>query len=235
MEVNLILGAEHKFELSAGLLLYTDGSRSFATLHEVRKEPGGGAPYLAEGQPLTTAFLRTLAEGLGSRTRPEILPARVLVRTPDLLVWWSPAKHRPMFFSPHGDPDGTLNGKRFPHPALVFKVAGRELYVRALDANERPTATTPLKTAPYWNVGQDGRVCQGSMRAPDENSVASIEGWEHAFFRSEFTHVLGAVRLTKQPEGFLGLWRGLAGSRRRFPVEFLTDARQSLAEFVSEG
>jgi len=234
MEVHLNLGAEHKFELSAGLLIYTDGTRSFATLHEVRKERAG-TPYLAEGQPLTTAFLRVLAEGLGSRMQPEILPGTVLVRTPDLLVWWSPAKQRPMFFSPQADLARALNAKRFPHPALVFKVAGRELYVRALDANERPTATTPLKTAPYWNVGQDGRVCQGSMRSPEESSVVSIGGWENAFFRSEFTHVLGAVRLTKHPEGFSGLWRGLAGSRTRFPVEFLTDARQSLAEFVAEG
>jgi len=234
MEIYVNLGAEQRFWLTAGLLIYTDGTRSFSTLHEVRKEREG-APYLAEGQPLTTAFLRVLAEGLGSRMQPEILPGEVLVRTPDLLVWWSPAKQRTMLFSPQGDPDRVLNGKRFPHPALVFKVAGRELYIRALSANERPTATTLLKTAPYWNVGQDGRVCQGSMRAPEESSVATMDGWERAFFQSEFTHVLGAVRLTKYPAGFKGLWKGLAGRRRRFPVELLTDPRQSLAEFVSEG
>ncbi len=49
----------------------------------------------------------------------------------------------------------------------------------------------------------------------------------------EFTHAAGAVRLTSHSEGFLGLWRSLAG-RKRFPVRFLTDAKETLEEFVTQ-
>jgi hypothetical protein len=58
--------------------------------------------------------------------------------------------------------------------------------------------------------------------------------WERAFFQSEFTHASGATRLTSHPVGFLGLWKGLADRRRSFPVEYLTRAKQTLLEFVSE-
>ena len=63
---------------------------------------------------------------------PEILPASVLVRTSELLVWWTPAQHRVLFFGEHSEAGIDLNGKRYPIPPLVFKVAGGNLWVRAL-------------------------------------------------------------------------------------------------------
>ena len=125
-----------------------------------------------------------------------------------------------------------MNGKLFPHPPLVFKARGHELFARALESNARPGATTPLKTGPYWNVaGDDGRVCLGTARPPEDVSVASIGSWENCFHRSEYTHALGAVRLTTHSGGFVGLWRSLAG-KKRFPASYLTDAGETLREFV---
>jgi PRTRC genetic system protein B len=159
----------------------------------------------------------------------------VLVRTAEVLVWWSPARYRTMFFAQHDRELERLNGRRFPHPPLAWKVSDRDLWVRALTENKRPNATTKLMTAPYWNVdGGTGWTCQGSMRSPEGNGVGSIDLWERAFFQSEFTHASGAARLTSHPGGFRGLWKGLADSRRSFPVEYLTSARQTLLEFVSE-
>jgi PRTRC genetic system protein B len=89
-----------------------------------------------------------------------------------------------------------------------------------------------MKTAPYWNT--DIRVCPGSMRVPDTFDVASIPQWEDAFFQSEFTHAAGAVRLTSHPEGFIGLWGSLVG-KKRFPVQYLIDAGETLQEFVTRG
>ena len=48
----------------------------------------------------------------------------------------------------------------------------------------------------------------------------------------EFTHAYGAARLTSFPGGFLPLYRRLAGSRKPFPKEYLTDARETLRQFV---
>src|SRR5579859_7671074 len=60
----------------------------------------------------------------------------------------------------------------------------------------------------------------------------SDEGWEKAFFESEFTHAAIDARLTSHPEGFLGLWRDLAGSEGEFPGEFLVKSGESLHGFV---
>ena len=109
-----------------------------------------------------------------------------------------------MFFG-DGDPKTRhLNGKSYPHPALVFMIRGRELFIRALRENRRPKSDTRLMNAPYWNTDSRGQVCLGSMRVPDENSAGSLPSWENAYFASEFTHPSGAIRLTSHPGGFLG-------------------------------
>jgi Prokaryotic E2 family D len=60
----------------------------------------------------------------------EILPEHVLARTPELITWWSRAQPRLMFFGDGNAEAKKLNGKMFPHPALVFMIHGRELFVR---------------------------------------------------------------------------------------------------------
>ena len=52
------------------------------------------------------------------------------------------------------------------------------------------------------------------------------------FFRSRFTHANGAVRLTSYPGGFIALWKNLKNSQLPFPTEFLTDAKETLQQFV---
>ena len=168
-------GSNSSFGLSKAILVYSDGRQLFATMHEPRDSPDGGPPYLDAGEALTVDFLKQLAKGLGRSVPREILPFNVLVRTPDMLVWWTRQQHRAMFFSDSGD-GRTLNGKVFPQPALVFKVCGSELSVRALAEHRRPRRDTPLMFAPYWNCDAAGRVCQGSMRAPGETVPRSDEG-----------------------------------------------------------
>jgi PRTRC genetic system protein B len=237
MEAQIRIGSRREFTLKQAVLIYRDSSAGFATLHEVQGEKNQ-APYLGPGQPLTTGFLRTLARGLGSRIAPEILPDNVLVRTPDSIVWWTASQRQVMFFGGGTEDAAKLNGHLYPQPPLVFKVCRHELFVRALERDVRPIANTALRTAPYWNTeGSRGSVCAGTMRIPQEVTVDSIWEWETAFFCSSFTHPSGAVRLTSHPEGFTGLWLSLADCEARFPTEFLTDARQTLRQFVesSEG
>ncbi len=232
MQAYVNIGANQEFRLSEAVLVYRGGGDgAFASLHQV-KQGENGIPYLAPGQALTTAFLRTLTRGLGAHIQAEVFPDTVLARTPDLLVWWLRPCRRVMFFGGTDQEARKLSGLVFPHPALVFKVAGRDLFVRAVATRSRPNARTPMKIAPYWNT--DVRVCAGSMRVPDSSDVASMPLWQDAFFQSEFTHAAGAVRLTSHPEGFVGLWSNLAG-RKRFPVRYLIDVGETLQEFVSPG
>ena len=231
MNTQIRIGDNRTFALKQAVLLYQDGTRAFATLHEVKHRPNQ-APYLSAGQSVTTGFLETLARGLGASMAAEVLPEHVLARTPDLIAWWSWARPRLMFFGAGNKETAALNGKMYPHPALAFMIQGRELFVRALAENRRPGANTRLSNAPYWNTDAHGRVCLGSMRVPDENGVDSLAGWEHAYFASEFTHPSGAVRLTTHPGGFVGLWSSLSGRKRAFPVRFLAESKQTLQEFV---
>ena len=231
MNAHVQIGDNRMFSLKQAVLLYQDGSRTFATLHEVKRQPDEAA-YLLAGESVTTGFLGTLAKGLGASMSAEVLPQYVLARTPELIAWWSRAQPRLMFFGEGNAETKKLNGKMYPHPALVFMIHGRELFVRALAEDRRPTGSTRLKTAPYWNTDAQGRVCLGSMRVPEEVSVGSLSAWENAYFASEFTHPSGAVRMTTHPKGFLGLWSSLAGRKRRFPVKFLAECKETLEDFV---
>ena len=235
MEARVAIGANRTFVLRNAVLIYGDGTSAFATLHPVVRKGNSQAMYLAPGQSLTSAFLKTLAAELGARITAEILPANVLARTPDMITWWTRARREVMFFGGTDQKARELNGAIYPHPALVFKVAERELFVRALEKDERPTEATPLKNAPYWNVDSAGGVCLGSTRVPDDIAASSIPVWTFGFFSSQFTHPNGAVRLTTHPQGFVGLWKSLKNSQSVFPIEFLADANETLLQFVERG
>lgn len=232
MEVSVAIGSSQTMTLSGAILVYRGGNEAFVTWHPAKPGLNNGAPYLGEAEPLTTDFLRELSSGLGTYVAPEILPANMLVRTSEMMVWWTPAQHRTLFFSEHTDAGKELNGKRYPVPPLVFKVSGGALWVRALELSERPAGITRLKTAPFWNANDQGAVCLGTTRVPDGSGVETTDAWEQGFFQSEFTHAYGAARLTSFPGGFLALCRHLAGSRKPFPAEYLTDARETLHQFA---
>lgn len=226
--------------MSRALLVYGKSSyegypyrHPFVTLHEVMHD--GEVARLAEGQLMTRQMLVDLMAGLGGPVPAEILPARVLVRTAEMIVWWSPPGEQMMFFSDRGeDPLAkTINGRRFPHPPLLFKVCGPNLWIRALEKPERPKAETRVCMAPYWNCYDNGVVCTGSMKIPREKSVMAIEMWEQSFFRSEFTHASGTRKRTRFPGGLLAMWQSLEG-KKEFPSKYLVKLPQTLAELVND-
>jgi PRTRC genetic system protein B len=236
MRTYVEVGDSEELRLKGALLVYQGRSRGFVAWYEVRRSDAAGAPFLGEAQEVSTEFVRHLAQGLGRDVPIEVLPANVLVRTPEVIVWWTPAEARTMFFTPADSEAHRLNGQRLPQPSLVWKLTGRDLYVRALFENRRPSAATKLWVAPYWNVdGETGWICQGSMRSPDVNGTAAINLWERAFFQSEFTHQNGVRKLTAHPRGFFGLWSSLAGTRKRFPVAYLNPTNETLQDFVTRG
>ena len=73
-----------------------------------------------------------------------------------------------MFFRGADPKAEVLNDKIYPHPSLVFLISGKDLYVRALGEDVRPSANKRLKNAPYWNADAHGLVCQGDMRIRSE-------------------------------------------------------------------
>ena len=238
MRVTTEIGNRHEFVLKRALLVYEDQvSRrdQFVTVHDVIRDNSSQEPSrLCPGRLLTTAFLKELCRGLERRGRAIILPENVLAYTSDLLMWWTPPRHHRMFFSDGADDRRDLHGQVRPHPALVWLVRHGRLSLRALDQPVRPTPTTPLTVAPYWNTEPSrGDVCEGDMRRPRETDVGNMLEWEEGFFNSRFTHPSGVGKLTSHPGGFIWLWTELAG-RQQFPTQYLVPARQTLQQFVGE-
>ena len=62
MNAHVRIGDNRIFSLKQAVLLYQEGSRAFATLHEVKCRRHE-APYLCAGQSVTMGFLETLAAG----------------------------------------------------------------------------------------------------------------------------------------------------------------------------
>jgi PRTRC genetic system protein B len=230
VEVHISIGENHRFELREALLVYGDRQRSFVTRHHVTLHKDG-PPTLEPAQPLTLGFVESLVRSLWGGSSAEVLPENVLARGDRLIVWWTPACRRRMFYHDAEQKAAAFNGRTFPQPPLVWRVDDRSLKIRALRENKRPCASTKLAVAPFWNLSDDGHVCTGTMRCPDSAAVASIPEWERGFYESAFTHA-NIGRLTRHPGGFEGLWREMADKRKPFPRVTLIQLPQTLAQFV---
>ena len=232
MQVQIAIGENHRFELREALLVYYGNQATFITKHEVTAHQNT-APTLGPAQPLTVAFVESLVRSLGGGAAAEVFPENILAKSDRMIAWWTPAQRRQMFYQNSEGKGSNLNGRIFPQPPLVWRVADGQLKIRALTENRRPEATTKLAVAPYWNLSDSGTVCTGSMRRPEIASVAAISDWERGFYESAFTHA-NVGRLTRHKGGFEGLWGSLTGNRRLFPLETLIVLPQTLAQFVGE-
>lgn len=238
MNVKVHIGKSDDYKLQSALLVYGQSSYNgfpyrhpFVTMHAVNH--ADGEPMLGPGKLVTPAALIDLVMGLGFKIPTEILPANVIVRGSDSIVWWSPARVRTMFFTEHNDDATmkTLNGKKYPVPALLFKVSGTQLWIRALAENKRPDTDGKVFMAPFWNCYANGTVCLGSSKIPRTKKVEQIYEWENSFFASEFSHAAGNTKSCAFPGGFLAMWLALQG-KSAFPVEYLRPINQTLKQFV---
>jgi PRTRC genetic system protein B len=239
MQTHVNVGWSQEFKLTKALLMYGESNYNcypyrnpFVTVHDVIHEDGQAR--LASGELVTPGMLRELVAKFQESPAIEILPAQVLVRTKDLLVWWAPAGVRTMFFKGGIDDAKVLrelNGKRYPHPPVVFKAHGNALSIRALKDNRRPTPETVLCMAPYWNCYDNGSICTGTMRIPQERSVRATAEWEESFYNSAFTHPAGTRKHTTHPEGLAVMWKEIRG-KNRFPSRYLVPTDETLEEFV---
>jgi PRTRC genetic system protein B len=238
LQAQISLNSTISFELREALLVYRSdrhsgrtGSSAFVTKHNVNLNHAG-VPSLEAGSPIHQSDVSALIEQLRGSIPVEFLPANILVRTQESIVWWTSPSMRPMYYAKEkGKEVAQLSGKRFPQPGLIFRAQTESLDVRAVACFDRPGPNTPLYRAPYWNVNDSGDVCLGSTRVPHQATVDSLPRWESAFFESEFTHPNAANKLTVHPGGFVGLWKSLIG-KRKFPTEYLADAKENLGQFI---
>lgn len=224
--------------LASAILIYKGGrtfdnsERVHATLHDVA-HVDGGTPALLPGvtadKPAIAKLLARLGESLSFTG---FIPHRLLFVGPDALVWWTEPGLRQVWFQ--GGKVGTRSAVT-PHPGLVFAVAGGRWYVWAVKGKQRPDVQVELFRAPYFNVWENGKICEGNVELPRSFGIETIDGYEQAFFSSNFTHanVHGKGKLTTHRGGPTGLWKALLdGKYKTFPTATLVAAAnpQTLGE-----
>jgi PRTRC genetic system protein B len=244
MQVNAKFGAERRFQLNEAVLIYSEtgsnmlgGDRNVvaATIHAI--DEGKVMP----GRPITMEAVEALAHGLGRRLENTILPERMLSITMSRMAWWCPARRGRIWFNPAKHKQAkelkALNGKFVQHPALLFVVEARQMAVFALAQGQsgcqRPTATTRVYRAPYYNLAPEGDMCRGTANLPDTMGPSSMEAFEKAFFDSAFSHSNWGHRLTTHPGGHLGLWQAMVKRKAPFPDRYLVRTKQNVAQVIA--
>lgn len=215
------------FRLARALLVYEDGARATATLHDVSD---GETPQILPGAPVATGDFLEIASRLqgNAGARRKIIEAPLLVVDNDLLCWYRPSHRGLMFWNTKNTKLDALDGQEAQHPALLFLAKRGELYVYALGEDARPGAQTPIFRAPYFNIYPNGHLCEGNFKLPDTLRPDTIPAWEHAFFDTSFTHTNMNVKdVTKHSGGLESLWHWMTRPETsNFPAATLVSLTQ---------
>lgn len=223
--------------LSRAVLIYSGPSGDvLATLHAVMDLDGEAV--IGAGKAVTPRAALQMARALGKQVgHGGFLPDTALFIDGDLLVWWVPPARRHVMFRVDEDHaeamGGAERGESVPQPALVFAASTKVWRVWAVKGSARPTPDTPLYQAPYFNVYDNGAICQGNVQVPKGTTIEKIGAWNDAFFRSYFTHPNAQGKLVKYRGGVYRLWRDLLdGQHARFPERALVPAKTTLGKLL---
>lgn len=209
---------------------------AIASIHRVERDRNGH-PALGAGEFLNTSGLRTLVSSLLPEQGIKFIDGRVLANGAEGVMWWRPAQTTMVWFKTNETADGIGEAHgRVPLPSLVFFAGAKGWFVFAVKGNERPNRDTPLFQAGMYNVWSDGKICVGNANIPRAHNVEDIDGYERAFFESQFTHpnVHVARQLTAYRGGAGALWKKLlAGKSRQFPEQSLVPLKKNLGQWLT--
>ncbi|RUT71569.1 PRTRC system protein B [Flavobacterium cupreum] len=161
-----------------------------------------------------------------------ILPTNILHINPSekgTVLWYTKAQQRQLFFVNGLD----ISSGMAQVPPMVWYANKNSLFVFALASERRPTEKTPLYYAPFFNVYENGNVCMGTVSIDIKNS-ASVEefttAWEHYFFNSYFSHLLGNYNPIKG--NCETLCKDLIGTDKTFPKEVLKPNNKTIKNLL---
>ena len=191
--------------------------------------------------PLTEREAEALAKALITEKHKEtaflksggILPTNILHINPSrdkgAVLWYTKSQKRHLYFI---EGLGIPSGQAFV-PPMIWQATKNSLRVFALLNGRRPTEKTPLYSAPFFNIYEDGRVCMGSVNISIKNS-ASVEeltkAWQDYFFNSYFSHLMGENSPVKG--NCVILWKDLVSTGRPFPEEVLKTNNKTLKDLL---
>lgn len=203
-----------------------EGTRYYIEISDIMEDKGRS--YIGAGKPVTKETLQTLLDVVAESDRQTFysitntVPTNLLVIDQragrNILAWWKPAQRQTL----------TIKGKASVTnwvPAMVFVVRGDRLAVAALTQNRKPTISSRLYHAPFFNVYREMNVCLGNVKPPKTSGDIKelLEAWEQAFWRSEFTEVVAGAYTSKDLNAW---WR--KKRRGKFNVKKLKQSQTTL-------
>ena len=223
-------------KLSRAVLIYEGRNRcAFATVHNCTVV--NNKPVLLAGRAMTPAISRSLATKLNQQhSVGEYLPENVLMTDGDTLMWYEKPQLRHLAFKQsdlYSERSLGRRGGQAPVPGVIFVAGPRTWSVFAVKGQERPTPTTPLYVAPFYNVDADGSICVGNVKVPKSTAADRIAAWNDAFFRSYFPHANynGVVNYAGD---VTALWTDLLDGKfgAQFPEDVMRPYLFTLADLI---
>jgi len=220
------------WELVHAFLVYRKGGSNFVTANKILDQGnriGPGRPVSLHG--IYAALQRVVDKESVCAFRDD----RILYQGPSFLVWWTPPMRRSIHFA---DSRNKVNGTAIDvgHPGLVWAVDARDignpLRVAAFKGKQRPKKDTVLYRAPYMNIWDGGKVCQGSGVIPKfTGNETMIPAWQESFFNSVFTHP--NAREVLKGTSLPSFWRSqIESPSPRFPSSVLLPMGEHLDGWV---
>jgi len=227
----------------ASLLVFYKNQKKEMSRYYVELFPLDAQGHPLAPHPLSEEEARRLAGFLqqpnGSLAKRRFLEAESIF-SPNVLhigngpepfaIWFTPPMVASLLFQPAlKTPSGPAG-----IPPLIWKATAKTLAVYAVKEEGRPTITTRLYHAPFFNLHPSGDVCMGTVRitVPSDCSLERfMSRWQAYFFGSYFSHLL----LDGSPVqgNIVELWQNLVGTTKPFPLGALKPSAVTLKQLIA--
>lgn len=188
---------------------------------------------LQESQKLAETLLTTVRLSDHYLQSEGFFPSQVLYTRAGqngFAVWYTPpARRRLLFTKSLGLKDGM-----YSVPAMIWKADREELSIYALKQSDKPSLSTQLFHAPFFNIHDGGNVCMGTVDIEidrDTRLESFIKQWEDYFFGSKFSHTLGVRAPVKG--NIIQLWESLYDNRKKFPTGSLQKHQLTINKLIA--
>jgi PRTRC genetic system protein B len=220
------------------LVIYQNQQPEGEVYIEAYDMDGRGCPINAH--PLDVQESAVLARALDSSEElqreflkpKKLLSDNILYINPSYdgcVIWYTPAREVDLFFVPElGIPTGKAKV-----PALLWKADKERLHIYALKTSKKPNEKTQLHYAPFFNIYEDGEVCMGTVNIEIASKTCLedfISRWEHYFFSSYFSHLIGGHSPIES--NIVQLWQNQVNSHQGFPTEVLKMRSQTIKDII---
>jgi PRTRC genetic system protein B len=192
--------------------------------------------------PLSSLEVSSLAQALASSADNDseflhckgLLPEHLLywkAGANGMAVWFTPPQKVKLLFKE------SLNipcGEAWV-PALVWKATKENLCLYAIKGNNRPTLTTKLFQAPFFNLYENDSVCMGTVNVEIDNDcdVASfMSSWQTYFWNSYFSYLIGGALRAKT--NIVQLWKEQVTEGKPFPNDQLVKHSFTIQNLIHE-